>query len=158
VSQRNNSAEEATIVSRDCVIDVLRRQLHVAVKIERRFTVEQIAAESGVKVRAIRSYMSGDDGEAREPSLSAALSIAVVLGKRTVNAMLATIGYVGMSLEDAEKSGPAMVAAEAMCHLGTFARAAADNTIDHVEEPEAENAVDNVIELLTPFSSRGKAA
>ena len=57
---RNTTAEETGVVSRNCVIDTMRTLIRNAVVVRRRFTVEQLAELSGVKVRAIRSYMVMD--------------------------------------------------------------------------------------------------
>ena len=107
MTQSSNSAEEGGIVSRNRVIETLRPILRAAVVIERRFTAEQLAELSGVKTRAIRSYMAQDEGEAREPSLSSALSLAVVLGPAAVNSILSIIGYGGAkALDDADEPQP----------------------------------------------------
>lgn len=154
----SNSASNVSLVSPDCVIDVMRRVLRQEVKVSRRFTLEQISAESGVHVRLLRCWMSDDEDANREPKLSAALSVAVVLGRRAVNAVMATIGYAAVPLEEEQAAGPALVAAEMMGEVAKFARYAADNRIDHTEEEPATAAADNVIDLALPFSSRGRAA
>jgi hypothetical protein len=146
------SADEAPLVGHDRVRQTVQAMLRTAQASG--WTDAALETASGVKARCIKSYRV----EGKEPSLSAALSLAVVIGPRAVNMILAIIGYVGNSIEDAEAQGPAYVAAEAMCHLGRFAKHAADNRIDHIERPDSEDAVDNVIELLVPFSSRGNAA
>lgn len=155
--QRNMSAESVGLVTRDCVTETIRRQLRNAVIVERRFTVEQIANESGVSLRAVRTYMANDPSEVREPCLSAALSIAVVLGSRSVNAILALIGYVATPLEEGERVQPMQLVAEAMSDLSAIAAAAVDNRFDHIELPTVQNAADHMIEILTPISSRGAA-
>jgi len=146
------------LVSRDRVTETIRTELRNAVVVERRFTVEQLAGQSGVELRAIRSYMSNDPTEVREPPLSAALSLACVLGPHCVNAILNLIGYVASPAEDAEAGNPARDAANAMAHLARFAQAAADNRIDHTEKPIATEAADHMILILTPYSSLGDAA
>lgn len=155
---QNNSASDGPLVSADRAIETMRRILHHEVKVARRFTLEQLSAESGVSVRLLRCWISDDDDENREPKLSAALSVAVVLGRRAVNSILATVGYVAAPLDDQDATGPAMVAADMMGEVARFARFAADNRIDHVEEPDATRAADNVIDLALPYSSRAKAS
>jgi hypothetical protein len=154
----SNSASETSIVSADRIIDTMRRLLKQEITVARRFTIEQVSAESGVSIRLLRCWMSNDESENREPKLAAALSVAVVLGRRAVNAILATIGYAGTPLDEEQAAGPALVAAEMMGEVARFAKLAADNRIDHVEEPEATEAADNVIDLALPFSSRAKAS
>lgn len=157
--QGNNSAGEDSIVSRNRVMQTMRSILRTAIIIERKWTVEELAIESGVKARAIRSYMSNDEQEWREPPLSSALSLLAIIGNRAVNSAVSIIGYVANPLDSVEARGPAQDAAEALRHVSDFVSCAFDNHIDHVEEPVATAACDNVIELLTPYSSRkGRAA
>lgn len=155
---RNTTAEETGVVSRNCVIDTMRTLLRNAVVVRRRFTVEQLAELSGVKVRAIRSYMVMDDGEVREPSLSSALSIATVLGIEAVNAIVANIGYAARPLDEAEDACPMVMTAAAMQHLSVIATAAADGRIDHVERPAVREAADMLIATVLPVSSHGDAS
>ena len=158
MNRANNSAEENSIVSRNRVTEVVRIQLHTAVIVERRFTVEQISELSGIKVRAIRSYMANDPEEIREPSLSNALSLAVVLGKKSVNAVLALIGYHAEPLEEAEALSPTIIAATALSDLTVIVNAAADGRIDHKEEPMTTAAADHLIATIWPLSSHRDAA
>lgn len=158
MATRLNTAENSAIVTRDRVTDAIRTELRTVVTIERTRSVEQIAAASGVPVRAIRTYMANDPGELREPPLSAALSIAVVLGSRAVNVILALIGYVGQPVDEVEEAAPMELVAGAMAEMATIARAAADNRFDHTERPVIREAADHMIEILTPISSLGRAA
>jgi len=159
MTQSSNSAEEGGIVSRNRVIETLRPILRTAVVIERRFTAEQLAELSGVKTRAIRSYMAQDEGEAREPSLSSALSLAVVLGPAAVNSILSIIGYGGAkALDDADEPQPMQDVAKVMGSFNTFVQAAADGRIDHTERAPVKQASDVIIATLLPYSSHGEAA
>lgn len=152
------SAEETAIVSRNRVIETLRTELRTATVVERRLTAEQIAQQSGVSIRTVRSYMANDAGEVREASLSAALSIAVVLGGRSINALLALIGYGGAApLDEMAEDCPLDSAVAATQALSTFLAMAADRRIDHTERTDARHAVDMVIAELTPWSSAGQA-
>jgi hypothetical protein len=154
----NNSAEQSPIVSRDRVIDVIRREVRVCVIVERKMTVEALSEASGVGVRTIRTYMANDASEAREPCLSNALSLACVLGSRAVNAILALIGYSGSPLDEPEAIQPMRIVADAIGHLSVISNAAADNNIDHTEEPETTKAADALIATVLPLSSAGRAA
>jgi hypothetical protein len=89
------SVDNCGIVSRDRVTDLVRTLLRSAILVERRFTVDALAALSHIKPRSLRAYMSNDPGELREPSLSAALSIVSVLGPRAVNAVIVMAGLHG---------------------------------------------------------------
>lgn len=156
---RTNAAEDTGLVSRNRVIETIRPLLHAAILIERRFTVEQLADLSKVKARAIRTYMANDELEARQPPLSSALSLAVVLGPAAVNSILAIIGYGGATpLDEPEGMHPLRDAVEAMDAFNVFLQAAADDRIDHVEEDPVRKATDKIIVRLLPYSSHGEAA
>lgn len=146
------AADECGLVGPDRVRNVVQGVLRAAQA--NGWTDEALGEATGLSPRRIKSYRV----EGREPSLSAALSLGVVLGPKAINPILALIGYHGQPLDESEREGPALAAARAMQHLGRFAVAAADNRIDHIEEPDSEEAADNVIELLVPYSSKGRAA
>lgn len=148
------SAAESAIVSRDRVTALIRALLHARVIVERSMSVETIATLSGVKVRAIRSYMASDPAELREPPLHAALSIAVVLGKGAVNAMLSLIGYGGAEpLDEPDARAPGLIVAEIIDATAPIARAAADGRIDHTEEPDVRRAADRIVAAALSLSS-----
>ncbi|ODU22759.1 MAG: hypothetical protein ABS87_00915 [Sphingomonas sp. SCN 67-18] len=150
------SVQDSPIVSHDRTTTVIKRQLHIAVNVERRFTVQQIADESGVSKDTIASYMRNDGP--KEPSLSRALSIAVVLGKPSVRAIMALIGYSACPLDEPEALRPMQIVANGMQHFAVIARCAADNRIDHTEEKITTDAADALIATVLPLSSAGRAA
>jgi hypothetical protein len=149
----NGAVQDEPIVSRDRVIDVLRRELRITSVVERRLTVEQVAEASGLKLGTVRSYMRNEDP--REPCLSAALSVAVVLGPRAVAAIMALIGYAASPLDGADDIKPMQLVADMMQPLATIAAAAADGRIDHTEKPGCTKAADLIIATVLPLSSHG---
>lgn len=159
MTDRNNSAEDRSLVARDRVIDWLRFELHRAVHVERRFTVKEIGERSGVSVRRLTSYISSNVSEQREAMLSAAISIAVVLGTDAVNRMLALIGYGGATpLDEAEEKQPMQVVAGVMAPLNIIVQAAANNRWDTEEQVPVREAADLIITHMLPLSSHGDAA
>jgi len=155
----DTAAQQSSIVSRDRVIDLVRPMLRNATVVSRRFTVEQIAELSGVPLRTVRSYMANDPGEVREPTLSNALSIACILGPIAVNGALSLIGYGGAKpLDELDARQPIQMLIRGAQGWATITRCAADNRIDHVEEPDMTAAADMLIAELIPFSSAGQAA
>jgi len=152
MTQRDISAGDNTIISRDLAAQTMRSILRTAIIVEKRFTVAALAARTGLKPRRLEMYMS--ETENKEPPLSVALSILEILGPKAANDIVALIGMVAVPLDRANAVGPAADAVTAMEEVTRFARCAIDNRIDHVEQPVATDAVDNVIELLTPYSSR----
>lgn len=158
MTHRNNAAEDSAVVTRDCVIETIRPLLRNAIVVKRRFTAEQLADLSGVKLRAIRSYMDMDEGEVREPSLSSALSLATVLGTDAVNSILAMMGYGGAKpLDEADEAKPMQDMVKAMGALNVFAQAAVDDRIDYTERPQVQEAADTLIATFIPYSTMGDA-
>jgi hypothetical protein len=154
MTQRNNSANDSAIVTRERVIDTMAKIIRKEVYVRQSITLAKLAEESGVEKRVLDTWLAESPEQQREPKLSAALSVAFVLGKPAVNSMLSMIGYGASQLGSADTHGPALVAAEMMGEVAKFARCAADNIIDHTEEPITTEAADNVINLALPYSSR----
>lgn len=152
MTQRNNAVPDAPIVGADRVRLTVQGILRAAQAAG--WTDASLEAASGVKAETIKGYRI--DG--KEPSLSRALSLAVVIGPAALNPMLALIGYVGRPLDEADDACVRLMAAEAMGHLAVIARNAADGRIDHTEEPETTEAADMLIATVLPLSSAGKAA
>jgi transcriptional regulator with XRE-family HTH domain len=148
------SVQDSPIVSHDRVVDAIRGELHTAIVVQRRFTVQELADRSGVAKTTIESYMRNDG--AKEPSLSRALSIASKIGPRAVQAIVGIIGYSASPLEDPDPLQPMQIVADAIGHLGVISQAAADNRIDHVEEPRTTEAADMLIATVLPLSSAGR--
>ncbi|MEO1908780.1 MAG: hypothetical protein ABGX08_17335 [Citromicrobium sp.] len=155
-----SSASDCGVVSRDRVTQFVRHILHAAVHVEKRFTVVELSRLSKIKERKIRSYMANDPGELREPSLSAALSLASVVGEDAVNAILSLILYGGARFlgEQAEaESAPMQLVADIMAGVNAITQAAADNEFDGKERDELRPIVDSMIARLVPLSSAGGA-
>jgi len=136
----------------------LRKALHTAIHVERRTTREGLANDSGVNIYQIDAILSRDPAKHRPIHANQMLSLAFAAGPRAVNTILAVIQYAGTSLDNPEVSSPAIDAANMMGEVAKFAKFAADNMIDHTEEPDATVAADNVIALALPYSSRKASA
>jgi len=147
----STSASSTGIVGQDRVRQIVQGILRGAQAV---WTDDSLAAASGVPARTIKSYRV----EGKEPSLSNALSLALVIGPTALNAMLAAIGYVARPLEDADAICPAKVVADGLAAFTVIATAAADGRIDHIEEPLCRDAADTIIATVLPLSSAGRAA
>lgn len=159
MTQRSNSVRTSQIVADDRVKDAVQRLLYSAVHVEKRFTAGQIATESGVSKGSIDAYLSIRPEAQRQPSLAAALSIAVVLGERAVNSILALIGYGGAHpLDEPHKPNLATITAHLISGVSVIANAAADLQIDHHEEEPVREAADMIIAEVLPFSSSARAS
>lgn len=118
------------------------------------WTDESLSGACGVPARTIKSYRV--DG--KEPCLTNALSLAVVLGKTAINAILAIIGYGGATpLDEADDINVNEMVASGLRHFTTIATAAADGRIDHSEEPDCTAAADQIIATFLPLSSSARA-
>lgn len=146
----NPSASDAAIVGHDRVCKVLQGVLRAAQGV---WTDESLSAASGIPARTIKSYRV----EGKEPSLSNAMSLAVVLGSGAINSMLAVIGYHARPLDEGSFCVNSAVAT-GLQHFSTIALAAADGRIDHLEAPKCREAADMIIATVMPLSSAGDAA
>lgn len=152
MADRNNSGDDTEIVSPDRVRLTIQGILRAAQASG--WTDESLAAASGVKASTIKGYRV----EGKEPSLSKALSLMVVIGGNAINPLLALIGYAAKPLEDANAVSPMQMTARAMQSLSVIATAASDGVIDHIERPSCRRAADELIATILPISSHGEAA
>jgi hypothetical protein len=153
------SVSNSPLVSDAKLRGVLHGQMHKAMKVQHRFTRTSLSAESGVNVHNMDQINASQGEKHRRVALEDALSIAVVLGEGAVNALLATIGYGGAKpLDEPDAMQPVQIAMIAMQQVGRIAKAAADNRIDHIEEPDTTEAADILIATVLPLSSAGRAA
>lgn len=147
----HSSATDGSLVSPDSVRNRLQGVLRAA-QLDK-WTDPELERLSGVSARAIKSYRV----EGKEPSLSNALSLAVVLGPKALNSMLALIGYVARPLDEADPLNVHTIVASGLQHFSTIATAAADGRIDHIERPLCREAADQIIATVMPLSSAGEA-
>lgn len=146
------SVDEDPIVSPDRVRQAVQAILRAAMA--GGWDDAGLAAASGLKQRRIKSYRV----EGKEPSISAALSLAVVIGPRALNPLLALIGYTATSLDEGDEIKPLQIVVDGLSHFNTIAQAAADGRIDHIERPRCQEAADLLIATVLPLSSAGGAA
>lgn len=118
------------------------------------WTLDRIAQTSGVSDSTIKGWVLED----KEPSLSRALSVGVVIGKRAINSIIGIVGYGGATPFD-EPGRPDFVTMipGSLEDLGIIAAATARGGLDHTTEPAARAAADRIIARLLPISSAGHA-
>jgi hypothetical protein len=137
----------------------LAKEIHRYLHIRPRKTREQLAEDSGVNIWTIDALRSTDLSKRRPLHPGQLLSLCYAMGDRAVNGLLAHIGYGGASLlGEGETLQVGSVVAEGMRHLTVIATAAADGKIDHTEQPQCQQAADDLIAAVIPISSAGKAA
>lgn len=151
MTHSHSSGDDAAIVSPDRVRLAVQGILRAAQA--QGWTDESLEAASGVKKATIKGYRV----EGKEPSLSKALSLAVVIGPTAINPIMALIGYAARPLDEADELQPTVLAASALAHLSIIATAAADGRIDHTELPACREAADQLIATILPISSHGDA-
>lgn len=147
----NPSVPDTSLVSPDRVRSVVQATLRAAQA--EGWSDPQLEQLSGVPARTIKSYRV----EGKEPSLSNALSLAVVIGPKALNPLLALIGYVGRPLDEAGGFNPNLAVASSLQHFSTIALCAADGRIDHQEAPRCREAADMIIQTIMPLSSAAEA-
>lgn len=145
------SLDSVQLVSRDNVCLTIAGILRAA---QRQWTDASLSAASGVPARNIKAYRV----EGIEPPLSAALSLAVVLGAPAINAVMGAIGYVASPLDEPDALSPAQIVADGLAAFSVIASAAADGRFDHSEKPACQAAADTLIATVLPLSSAGGAA
>lgn len=145
------SASDGSLCSREKVCSHLQAILRAA---NATYTDAMLESLSGVPARAIKSYRV----EGKEPSLSAALSLMVVLGQSPLNGLLNLIGYHARPLDEADDLCVNSIVATGLQHFSTIAIAAADGRIDHTEAQDCRQAADMIIATVLPLSTAGQAA
>lgn len=148
----NASASDAAIIGHDKVCDTLQAILRSAQA--KGWTDNQLSDLTGIPARTIKSYRI----EGKEPSLSNALSLMLIIGPKAINGILALIGYHASPLDEADAFCPNAAVAVGLKHFSTIAECAADGRIDHLEAPHCKEAADQIIATVMPLSSAGDAA
>jgi len=151
VSNNSNAADDGSLVSPDRVRVLVQGLLRSAQASG--WTDETLGAAAQMKPRRIKAYRI----EEKEPSLSAALSLAVVLGPSALNSLLALIGYVARPLDEPDALRPMQIVADGLAHFNVIAQAAADGRFDHTEMDPCRIAADGLIATVLPLSSAGRS-
>lgn len=146
-----SSASSVAVVSHDRVCAMMQGILRGAQSV---WTDDALSSASGVPARTIKSYRV----EGKEPSLSNALSLALVIGPSALNTMLAAIGYVARPLDEADAVAPSKIVADGLAAFSVIASAAADGRIDHTEANVCREAADTIIATVLPLATAGGAA
>lgn len=154
MAQLPKNARTSPLVSDVSFRDVLRRELHRAINIEKTFTRGALANESGVAVDVIDSIISRDPTKHRRLKMEDVFSLAAVLGTRAVNAIMSLISYGAYRLDEGGEPDLADIVAGGLGHMAIIADALRDLKIDSHEEGPVTEAADNLIDAVTPLSSR----
>ena len=145
---RSNSVRTCESVSDEVIRTVLRLDMHRAINIDRDFTRAMLADQSGVSIHQIDQLLSQEPEKQRRVRAADAFSLAWVLGERTVNRLIGTMGYGGARpLLDAVEADPSELAGKLLRLSAAIA-----------EGDDARQAADQLIAILVPISSAGGAA
>jgi hypothetical protein len=162
MTQRTNSAQSSPVISDERLRDILRRQLDRSINIDREFTRERLAEQSGVNVYTIDSIMSRDPAKQRRIKLEDAMSLMWALEDeaqhRAVNCFAGLLGFVARRADDPGAISPAQIVADGLADFSVIAAAAADGRIDHTETEPCRIAADHLIATVLPLSSAGRGA
>jgi hypothetical protein len=145
----SKSVHDAPVAGYDRVAEVIAAILR-AENIKR--DDEALERLSGVNRHTIKAYRLMQ----RKPSLATSLSLVAVIGEHAVNSLLHTIRYQATPLDGSAALQPMQIVSHALNHLSVIGQAAADNRIDHLEEPRTAEAADMLIAVVTPLSSAGR--
>jgi hypothetical protein len=152
------SAQSSPLVSDVSLRDVLRRELHRAINVEKTFTRGGLASECGVSTDVIDSIISRDPAKHRRLKMEDVFSLVAVLGSRAVNALTAVISYGAYHLDESGEPDLADIVADGLGHMAIIAAALSDGRIDPHEEGPVQDAADRLMDKITPISSRHIAA
>lgn len=158
MSARNESARNKQLVSDAAIRDVLRRELQRALHIEKTFTRQSLANESGVSIDIIDAIISRDAAKHRRLKIDDVFSLCHELGGRAVNALLSAIAYGAYPLDEAGAPNLSEIVPGGMEHFAVIARALADGKVDEDEKPDVTVAADALVDTVTPLSSRRREA
>lgn len=153
----NDSAQNSGVTSDERIRNVLRRHIQRAYD-RHDFTRASLAEESGVSIHQIDQIVSTDPAKHRRVTAEDAFNLAYTLGERAVTALVGSIHYTARRADASEERRLGEVVASGLQHFSTIATAAADGRIDHTEAPACQDAADQLIATVLPFSSAGKAA
>lgn len=132
----------------------LKGELDRFILFDRAMTREGLAAASRVNVHTLDALRSADPGKQRPLRPAALLSLVCVMGRHSVDGLLAQIGYGGATpLDEASHAPLGAIVATLITEMGTIATAAADGRIDHLEKPRTREAADRIIASALPLSS-----
>lgn len=119
----------------------------------RRYSVEDVATGTGIPGNTIAKWLTPDPLQRRRPKGCHLLLVAQFIGVAFTNKLLGPIGQGGRELEAADDA-PGRVIARLAAASAKFAELGADGAFDHVDRGKLEPFADDMIEVITPFSSR----
>jgi hypothetical protein len=134
------------LVPQDVATRVVRDALAPFVGRGRRFSVQQLAAASGVSARSLEGYVAG----AATPGLAGLLSLMAVLPPAFADAVLAPAG-LHASPADRQTATGFEICAGLGAATGDFAAALADGRIDHREAADLRARLRPLLPSLTGF-------
>ncbi|MBX9635208.1 MAG: hypothetical protein K2X44_09525 [Magnetospirillum sp.] len=138
----------ATALTDDAVRDRFKTALRRRVGVGRSWSIQSLAAESGVPERDLRAYQ---DQSGCLPSIAKLLRIGIALGPDFLSEVMGVAGFEGLRRMDGQDGNPftaQMVLAEAMFKLAGWL---ADGKFDHMERREAVPLMLSTIAQLNAF-------
>ena len=137
---------ETTLIAHEHVARAFADALRLFTGHGRRFSVQALAAVSGVRPRTVESYLCGQ----ATPGWAAALSLAAVLPVEFLDAALLPTGRGAVDRAASADSHGHLLAQMAAVTAG-FAEAMADGRIDHRERAALKDAAASLAVRLNGF-------
>jgi len=157
MTHRTTSVIDDGLLSDDAADEAVYRALTLFIGRGKRFSVEDIETGTNRLITAstVSKWITPNVGERRRPRGSCLLLLCQFIGVEFTNKLLGPIGQGGRDLNPTPDA-PAAVVATLMAGASEFAAKAVDGRYCHQDCGELEDDADQMIQILTPFSSRGK--
>jgi len=133
----------------------IARALSLFMGDQRKHSVSEVSLATGIKSRTLWSWIAANPIDRSTIPGDKLLVLMGFLGTEFTSKVLSIIGQGAHSLQ-AEHGQPAVVIAKLVTGVAEFAQRGSDNRFCHVDESALEPVADDMIEILTPFSTKGR--
>lgn len=158
MSDRNDSAGNSLLISRNAANETFREALRMFVGRGKRFSVKQLSNGTGIKDRMIECFMAQiDSTDFRKPDLEEVLSIASFLGPDFTTELLEPAQQGAFWLPDDEPA-PGEFAADNADDNAVVTRAARDGKFDRDERKDLKVVGTRMVSRGAQLVALGKAA
>ncbi|PTQ12937.1 hypothetical protein CLG96_02000 [Sphingomonas oleivorans] len=152
---RNNAASHTALISPEAADDHIHRTLGLFIGQGRRFSVEDIETGTGIPARTVSGWIANAVENRRRPKGGHLMILCHFIGVEFTNKLLGAVGQGARDLNPAEDA-PASVVSKLVSGAAEFAKRGLDGRYCHTDRGELEDDADEMIMILTPFSSRAR--
>ncbi len=155
---RNNSAENALLVSRSAANSEFREAVRLFVGRGRRYSAKQVEIGTGIKARMVESFMAPvDSTDFRKPDLEEFLTLAAFFGAEFTSEVVKLSRQGAFDLPEGDVP-PGEIAADNAEDNAVVTRAAKDGVFDKAERPDLKVVGEHMIERGQRLVKIGLAA